>query len=112
MTIDFENERAFAPLAEPVKWTSDAAPRRAGTFRAVVTRGAVDSSAAGPALGPIVGDVWSVHASRRVALCASIKVGDTVERVGIGAERLTVQRIIAGDSGWWLLCTADERAPR
>jgi len=109
--IKFDNPRAFAPMAEPVKWRQDAAPHRSAMMRAVVTRGVVESQSAGPSVARITGDVWTVHVRIGEALVDGICVGDTIERVGIGAEVLTVQQIVKDDAGWWIACTADERSP-
>ena len=108
--IDFENVAAFEPLVEPVVWRQDAAPHHEGTFNAIVNRGAVDSETAGSSISPVTADVWSVHAPTACAIAAGVTIGDTIKRLNSGAT-LTVQRIVRDESGWWLQCTADERAP-
>lgn len=107
----FNNPEAFKPFSEPVKWVADAAPHKSGTFTAVVNRGAVDSSSAGASIATVVGDVWSVHADRKTAICAGVKIGDTIHRIGIDGEVLTVQQIIRDDGGWWFICTSNEKVP-
>jgi len=109
--ICFDNPHAFKPLTEPVKWTQDKSPHRTGVFGAVVTQGNVAAQSAGPTAGPVAGDVWTVHVPNSTALVADVREGDTLARVGIGAEVLTVQQIAKCDSGWWLTCTANERSP-
>lgn len=109
MVVDFENDAAFEPMGEPVVWRQDAEPHRTGTFSAVVTRGAVDSASAGPALSPFVADVWTVHAPTACALAAGVAVGDSIRRM-VG-DVLTVQSIVRDEGGFWLHCTAAERSP-
>ena len=111
MRVNFDNSAAFEPFSEPVVWRQDAAPHRTGTFNAVVLRGGVDQANAGASAGPLTADVWRVHAPASVALCADIRIGDTLTRVSRKQEVLTVQEIVDDESGWWLNCTADERAP-
>lgn len=109
LPVDFDVRNAFEPLAEEVKWTEDAYPHKSGIFRAVVCRGTVDTD--GAAGVGITGDVWTLNADTGTALCAGIRVGDTVERLGVNAATLTVQKTVSDDGGWWIICTAAERSP-
>ena len=109
-TNPFANPHAFAPIMEPLKWTQDKAPHRTGSFSAAVLHGAPDSRSAGHPLGAMVADPWTVQVPLDVALVADIKTGDTLSRVGIGAEVLTIQQIGRDDAGWWLVCSVRERA--
>lgn len=112
MSLKFDNPYAFGNLIEPLKWRQDKSPHRVGVFRGVVLHGAPDSQNAGHKLGALVADPWVVNVSCRTALVADVAVGDTLTRVGIGAEVLTVQQIARDESGWWLVCTANVRAPK
>ena len=100
---------AFTPLAELVKWRQDKAPHLEGSFNAVVLHGSADSQNAGNPLGTIVADPWTVHVALETALVAEIRVGDRLERSGAGGEVLTVQQVSRDDSGWVLVCSANER---
>lgn len=111
MPVKFNNPAAFEPFSEPVVWRQDAAPHRQGTFAAVVLRGGVNQANAGASAAPLTADVWRVHAPATVALCADIRIGDTLTRVNRKQEVLTVQEIVDDESGWWLNCTAEERSP-
>lgn len=102
---------SFRAFEEPLVWRQDKAPHMTGTFSGVVLHGAPDSQSAGNTLSPQLADPWTVTVERHVALIAGIKVGDTLKRVGIDAETLTVQQIARDAMGWLLTCTANERPP-
>lgn len=109
MSPKFDNPYAFGKLTEPLKWRQDKSPHRVGVFGGVVLHGAPDSQNAGHPLGALVADPWVVNISYRTALVADVAVGDTLTRVGIGAEVLTVQEIAQDESGWILVCSANEK---
>lgn len=105
-------DRAFAPMGEMLSWRQDKAPHKRGSFLAVVLHGESQSDAAGPSRGALPADPWSVHIPHTVALAAEISTGDTLLRLGLGAEVLTVQQITPDEAGWILRCTANMRSPR
>ena len=123
-------ESAFA---ETIVWKQDKPPHLSGTFRGEVLRGTVDATSAGVPLGPVTADIWRVHIPTAYAIAMRIVMGDTIElpdrprpvfspsganlanrpdsRTSSSAVTLSVQSVIADDSGVWLNCTAAERAP-
>lgn len=106
----FTSDAAFEPFLEPLKWVQDKPPHRSGLVSGVVLHGAPDSQGAGHPLAQVVADPWMVSVPLHTAIVADIRVGDRLQRVGIGAEVLTVQAISHDDSGWLLTCTANERS--
>ena len=113
MPIKFINERALAPMLRPVQWTEDAAPHRRGTCAAQVLEGESQSQSAGPTLGAIAANPWTVRvpASHPAnALAAYVKIGDELT-VSAGVT-LTVQQVTRALDGYLVMrCTADVRAP-
>lgn len=99
------------PLEEPLKWIQDKAPHKTGMLKAVVLQGAPESNTAGIPIEPLTADSWTVHAPLDSILVDQVKEGDTLER-GIWKNiTLTVQRSMVTESGYWILCTATQRAP-
>lgn len=109
MSLKFDNPYAFGKLTEQLKWSQDKSPHRVGVFGGVVLHGAPDSQNTGHPLGALVADPWVVTVPQSTALVADVAVGDTLTRVGLGAEVLTVQQISRDDSGWVLVCSCNER---
>lgn len=105
----FDN-MAFASLEEPMEWREDKTPHRTGSFKAIVIHGESESTAAGNVRGSIAADPWSVIVDSRVAICADIREGDTLTRVLVGGETLSVQQITRDDTGWVIKCTSKARA--
>lgn len=99
---------AMRRFLEPLVWREDRSPHRTGTVLGAVTHGAGDSSLAGHPLGEITADPYVVTLDEGVALAASVRVGDTLCRVGCGIT-LSVQQINKSDTGWMLVCSAKER---
>lgn len=102
-------EYAFKPMSEPLVWRQDKAPHASGTLGGVVTHASPDAMAAGHPLGQITADPWIVRVPLAAALVASIRPGDTLSRLGIGAEKLTVQEVSRTDGAWLLICSRRER---
>ena len=113
MPIKFINEKALAPMLRPVEWTEDAAPHRRGMFAAQVLEGESQSQGAGPTLGALTANPWTVRvpaAHPQNALAAYVKMGDTLA-VAAGVV-LTVQQITRALDGHLVMrCTSEERAP-
>ena len=113
MPIKFVNEKALAPMLRPVEWTEDAAPHRRGMFAAQVLEGESQSQGAGPTLGALTANPWTVRvpdAHPQNALAAYVKIGDTLT-VSAGVT-LTVQQITRALDGYLVMrCTSEERAP-
>lgn len=109
--INFDHNRAFAPLTEPLHWRQDKSPHKCGTIHGVVLHGAPDSQNAGHPSAAIVADPWTVTVAEKYALVADAVIGDTLRRIGIRGETLTIQQIARDESGWVLTCTANERPP-
>ncbi len=112
MSDFFHNAAAMRPMIEPVMWRQDKAPHRKGAFGAVVLHGESQSETAGASRGGFAADPWTVIVPATSALCADVAVGDTLTRLGVDGETLTVQQITRDDTGWTLRCTSEERAPR
>jgi len=114
MPIKFTNEKALAPMLRPVEWTEDAAPHRRGTFAAQVLEGESQSQGAGPTLGALTANPWTVRVPAshpQNALAAYVKVGDELT-VSAGVV-LTVQQITRALDGYLVMrCTSEERAPQ
>lgn len=105
-------DKAFAPMGEMLAWRQDKAPHKRGSFRAVVLHGESQSESAGASRGAVAADPWTVHVPQGVALAAEIATGDTLSRLGLAAEELTVQQITRDETGWVLRCTAKMRSPK
>ncbi len=99
-------------MGEMISWQQDKAPHKRGSFRAVVLHGENFSKSAGPSRSPVEADSWIVHIPQTVALAAEIKSGDTLCRLGIAAEKLTVQQISPDESGYVVRCTANMRGSK
>ena len=99
-------------MGEMLSWRQDKTPHKRGSFRAVVLHGESQSESAGPSRGTVAADPWTVHVPQNVALAAEIATGDTIARLGIAAETLTVQQISQDETGWVLRCTAKMRSPK
>ena len=99
-------------MGEMLSWRQDKAPHTRGSFRAVVLHGESQSESAGPSRGTVAADPWTVHVPQNVALAAEIATVDTIARLGIAAEELTVQQISQDETGWVLHCTARMRSPK
>lgn len=99
-------------MGEMLSWRQDKAPHKRGSFRAVVLHGESQSESAGPSRGTVAADLWTVHVPQNVALAAEIATGDTIARLGIAAEELTVQQVSPDETGWVLRCTAKMRSPK
>ena len=108
--IDFDGA-AIAPMLEPLKWTQDKYPHNSGMIDAVVLQGSPETASAGVSIDYLTADSWSVHAPLGAALVDQVREGDTLERGIWKTMCLTVQRSMLTDTGWWLLCTASQRAP-
>ena len=113
MPIKFTNEKALAPMLRPVQWTEDAAPHRRGTFAAQVLEGESQSESAGPTLGALTANPWTVRVPAshpHNALAAYVKTGDELT-VSAGVV-LTVQQITRALDGYLVMrCTSEARAP-
>ena len=113
MPIKFINERALAPMLRPVQWTEDAAPHRRGTFAAQVLEGESQSESAGPTLGALTANPWTVRVPAshpHNALAAYVKIGDELA-ISAGVV-LTVQQITRALDGYLVMrCTSEARAP-
>lgn len=105
-------DRALRPLSETLAWRQDRAPHKRGSFRAVVLQGAVDGETAGHPRGSVPADEWTVHLPYAVALAAEIAPGDTISRLGLGAEELAVQEVVPTPTGYLFRCTAKMRPAR
>lgn len=112
MKNPFEDfDKAFQPLTETLSWRMDAPPHKEATFRAVVLQGAMESQTAGVQTGQILADAWSVRLPSDSVLIHSVHLGDTLKRAN-GKTSLTVQQVYEDSTGdFWLICTAEERAP-
>ena len=113
MPIKFTNEKALAPMLRPVQWTEDAAPHRRGTFAAQVLEGESQSQSAGPTLGALTANPWTVRVPAshpQNALAAYVKIGDELT-LSAGVV-LTVQQITTALDGHLVMrCTSEARAP-
>lgn len=107
----FQNDAAFAPMAELVKWRQDKAPHLEGAFSATVLHGETQSESAGATRAGVAADPWTVIARDVTARCAGMTVGDTLEL--LDGTVLTVQQVSKDAAlGWVIRATANVRAPR
>lgn len=107
----FENDAAFEPMDELVKWRQDKSPHLEGSFKATVLHGETQSDSAGPSRGTFAADPWSIVCGSNPAECVGLAVGDTLElKSGIV---LNVQQISPDPVfGWVIRATSKARAPR
>lgn len=107
----FQNDAAFEPMGEFVKWRQDKPPHLAGSFTASVLHGESEAESAGPSRGSFAADPWTVICSTLDAECVGMAVGDTLElQSGVV---LSVQQVSRDPAfGWVIRATAKARAPK
>lgn len=82
-----------------------------GTFDGVVLQGGAETQTAGVQTGYLVADSYTVHVALSQLIVDKFNVGDTIERGCWKSTVLNVQRVYKDETGFWVLCTAEERAP-
>lgn len=107
----FHNPRAMRPFYEPLVYTSDKLPGFRMVVNGCVMHGAPDSQSAGHPLATSVADPWTVSFDPFDVAAVKFREGDRLERVGKGADDLTVQEIIRDDAFVICVCTAKMRSP-
>lgn len=113
MKSPFENtDKAFMPLEEPLKWIQDKAPHMSSTFYGVVLQGAMETQTAGVQAASILADSWTIRLPSKSIIVGKMTIGDTIERACWKSTVLAIQQVYQDATGdFWLLCTAEERAP-
>lgn len=107
---DFDS-KAADPFKEPLVWIQDKAPHTTGTFDGVVLQGAAETQTAGIQTGYLLADAYTVHVALSQLIVDKFEVGDTISRGCWKTTVLNVQRVFKDETGYWVLCTAEERAP-
>lgn len=105
-------DQAVQAFEEPLVWRQDKTPHASGTLKATVLHGQSQSENAGPSRGTFAADPWTVLVSLKAAIVSQIAEGDTLTRLGIGGERLSVQQISRDETGYVIICTSNERAKK
>ena len=107
----FQNDAAFAPMDECIKWRQDKSPHLEGAFYGTVLHGESQSESAGPSRSGIAADSWTVIIREHTATCAGMKTGDTLEL--LDGTVLSIQQVTKDAAfGWVVKATANARAPR
>lgn len=107
---DFDS-KATAPFKEHLVWVQDKAPHTTSTFDGVVLQGAAETQTAGIQTGYLLADAYTVHVALSQLIVDKFEVGDTISRGCWKTTVLNVQRVFKDETGYWVLCTAEERAP-
>ena len=107
---DFDS-KATKPFKESLVWTQDKTPHMNGTFDGVVLQGAAETQTAGIQTGYLLADIYTIHVALSQLIVDKFEVGDTISRGCWKTTILNVQRVLEDETGYWILCTAEERAP-
>lgn len=102
---------AASPFKEPLVWVQDKAPHLTGTFDGVVLQGAAETQSAGVPTDYIIADSYTIHVGLGDMLVEKFEIGDTIQRECWKNAVLSVQRVFKDETGFWVLCTAEERSP-
>lgn len=107
---DFDS-KALNPFKEQLVWRQDKTPHITSSFDGVVLQGAPETPSAGVQAGYLLADSYTVHVALSQLLVDKFTIGDTISRECWKTTILNIQRVLKDETGYWILCTAEERAP-